>query len=100
MAIDQNVTRSEQPSFSLEDLYCEEEKWGDEDDVTSIPKSHVSGTEHHSSHVPPLLLLEQDLFWEDEELLCLFSKEKETHLASPNIENDPFLSAARREAVE
>jgi cyclin D3 len=47
-------------------------------------------------------LLEQDLFWEDEELLSLFSKEQEQQasVSVNNVASDPFLSRARQEAVE
>ncbi|CAK9136457.1 unnamed protein product [Ilex paraguariensis] len=47
-----------------------------------------------------MLLLEQDLFWEDEELLSLFSKEQQAHLCFDNVEADSSLLLARREAVD
>ncbi|KAL3538851.1 hypothetical protein ACH5RR_002217 [Cinchona calisaya] len=115
MALDQNVKHqqtqySEQQSFSLDDvLYCKEERWGDveeeEEDFLDVCESNngkINSPVHLSPPPPPQLLLEQDLFWEDEELLSLFSKEKETHVPN-NIEIDPFLlfsAAARRDAVE
>ncbi|XP_027105992.1 cyclin-D3-3-like [Coffea arabica] len=130
MAIEKNVHYHPQTqhqslqSFSLDALYCEEEKWGDveqegeedegvldvcESNTNAILKNNNNNgtaTNCPSSLFPPPLhlpLLEQDLFWEDEELLSLFSKEKETqHLASSGNANakDPVFSAARREAVE
>lgn len=47
----------------------------------------------------PRVLLDQDLLWEDEELASLFSKEERSGM-HPNLENDPSLADARREAVE
>lgn len=47
---------------------------------------------------PLFNLLEQDFFWEDEELISLFSKEKQTHLCFDHF--DPFLVMARKEAVD
>ncbi|XP_043712862.1 cyclin-D3-1 [Telopea speciosissima] len=80
-------------------LYCEEEHW-EEDGA----EEHLDKTESESSYISnntnspcllPLLLLEQELFWEDEELASLFSKELQTHLCI-----DPALASARREVVE
>ncbi|XP_038684819.1 cyclin-D3-1-like [Tripterygium wilfordii] len=49
-------------------------------------------------------LLKQDLFWEDEELLSLFSKEqeqqKQNYLKQDNLITDSSLFLARQEAVE
>lgn len=105
MAIENN-----EQSFLLDALYCEEEegKWGDlledeEEGVIINPlllSSEERATKSNSLLLLPLLLLEQDLFWEDEELLSLFSKEKETHCCFDNIGSDPFLCSARVDVVE
>ncbi|KAA8536223.1 hypothetical protein F0562_028701 [Nyssa sinensis] len=78
-------------SFLLDALYCEEEQWDEEE-----------GEERERSpSLLPLFLLEQDMFWEDEELLSLFSKEQQqTYLNFDSVETDSSLSEARREAVE
>ncbi|XP_060168187.1 cyclin-D3-1 [Lycium barbarum] len=93
MAIEHSEHQEASQSFLLDALYCEEqeEKWGDllDDD----------DDEEKSSSLMPLLLLEQDLFWEDEELLSLFSKEKETQCCFESLQNDPFLCSARVDAV-
>ncbi|XP_027347188.1 cyclin-D3-2-like [Abrus precatorius] len=47
----------------------------------------------------PLVLLHNDLFWEDEELVSLISKEGETHLCSRNLIVDGPLNGPRVEAV-
>ncbi|GFS35223.1 similar to CYCLIN D3;2 [Actinidia rufa] len=53
----------------LDALYCEEEHW------------------------------EEDLFWEEEELTSLLSKEQQNHLYN-HLETNPSLDFARREAIE
>ncbi|CAN4112165.1 unnamed protein product [Withania somnifera] len=97
MAIEHNEHQELSQSFLLDALYCEEqeEKWGDlleenEEGVIVNPKS---------DSLLPLLLLEQDLFWEDEDLLSLFSKEKETHCSFDSFGSDPFFRSARVDAV-
>ncbi|XVE49238.1 hypothetical protein DITRI_Ditri01bG0066600 [Diplodiscus trichospermus] len=95
-------------SFLLDALYCEEEKWEDEEDENDVGEvlQEESFRDCNNGRNPslfPLLLLEQDLFWEDEELLSLFSKEKHQHAAHlnrNNVETDESLAVARREAVE
>ncbi|KAK4437911.1 Cyclin-D3-1 [Sesamum alatum] len=93
----------ENPHKSLFDdaLYCEEEKWGDVvEEEEEEDESGVTLSNHDSLF--PLLLLEQDLFWDDEELHSLFCKEKETCLKPPTpitSRNHLSLSLARREAV-
>ncbi|GLU09205.1 hypothetical protein SLE2022_260780 [Rubroshorea leprosula] len=96
------------PSFLLDDLYCEEERWEDgeaEDDEAGevfqgeSPRSYSNGgcgSDKNASFFP-LLVLKQDLFWEDEELLSLFSKEQGSQYI---VEIDDAVSLARAEAVE
>lgn len=81
----------------LDALYCEEEetKWEDEEDDEreSVIINSVS--------LSPLLLLEQDLFWDDQQLQSLFSKERETSsCAAAAVKPTPSLSLARKESVE
>ncbi|KAL1564490.1 cyclin [Salvia divinorum] len=78
MAIEQTAEKS-----LVDALYCEEETWGgdvddNDDDTLSL-----------------LLLEQQDLFWEDEELQSLFSKETQTRPVSSHHS----LSPARKESV-
>lgn len=102
MAIQQNH------SFLLEDsLYCEEEQWEEEEEEEEVVVGIESlGEERESDNnlsLFHLLVLEQDLFWEDEELLSLFSKEQEIHLLNLDDNNgtaDSAISVARMEAVE
>ncbi|GFS40058.1 similar to CYCLIN D3;2 [Actinidia rufa] len=90
-------------SSLLDALYCEEEEQWEEEGEEGLEEGRERDNTHSSSGTNPsmfpLLLLEHhDLFWEDEELLSLFSKEQQTHL---NLDNtDSALSVARKEAVE
>lgn len=82
-------SREEQStSFLLDALYCEEEKWEDEEDEEQVEES--------PSFSSPLVLLQQDLFWEDEDLVTLFSKEEEQELTCLD---DVYLSTDRKQAV-
>ncbi|KAL3614244.1 cyclin [Castilleja foliolosa] len=107
MAVEQNPQKS-----LLDALYCEEEeeKWGDVDDdenedseitLMNNSKNPFNITQNNNNYnnnlsLFPLLLLEQDLFWDDEELQSLFTKEKETCIPKPSNET----GFARKEAVE
>ncbi|KAL2324212.1 hypothetical protein Fmac_023270 [Flemingia macrophylla] len=121
----------ENVSSVLDALYCDEVKWEDEDEDEEEEEVESDVTTHDDdtdTSLQPLLLLEQDLFWEDEELNSLFSKEKvqlqEVANANANAANtntntnnnnghdndkntnnvhvhlDSCLSQPRREAVE
>ncbi|KAF8410119.1 hypothetical protein HHK36_002641 [Tetracentron sinense] len=90
------------PLFLLDALYCEEERWEEEEDLDEEISENCNGNGTNTNTNPsllPLFLLEQDLFWEDDELLTLFSKEQQTHLKNL-LDSDPSLAVARREAVE
>ncbi|NP_001312137.1 cyclin-D3-1-like [Nicotiana tabacum] len=93
MGIQHNEHNQDQTqSFLLDALYCEEERWEEtiEDEIL----------EKEATLPLPLPLLEQDLFWEDEELLSLFTKEKETISNFETIKTDPLLCLSRKEAVK
>ncbi|OVA15900.1 Cyclin [Macleaya cordata] len=85
----------------FDSLFCEEERLEEEEESNEEQSSYGNnnGTTTNLSFLP-LLLLEQDMFWEDEELISLFSKEQQTHLIISNLESNPCLESARREAVE
>jgi len=86
------------PTFLLDALYCSEELWEEEE----AREDYLQEDDYYrNAHKPdPFpVLLEQDLFWDDEELISLFSKEQQNELYG-NIKTDPFLARARREAVE
>nr|QYW07128.1 cyclin D3-3 [Dimocarpus longan] len=97
-------------SFLLDALYCEEERWEDEEEEGGEGFGEViQGEDPKKTCLSPFLLLEQDLFWEDEELLSLFSKEKEQQAHFNLMSSHYFdkasscgggLALARGEAVE
>ena len=96
----------EQTPFSILDaLYCEEEKWEDDDENEEEHSRSFQGINNGGNETPfllPLLLLEQDLFWEDEELLSLFSKETEQtqEISEKNTMDLNDFSSSRNEAIE
>lgn len=115
---------NENVSSVLDALYCDEEKWEEEEGaeeglslISSEEGSDVTTntTTSSGSSLSPLLLLEQDLFWEDEELNSLFSKENiqqqayhdlnnnnnnnDKNSKNVNLDSSSF-SDPRREAVE
>lgn len=90
-------------SSFLNTLFCNEEQdhqWsledGDEDEVT---QNTLTGSS--DLHFPPLD--QQDLLWEDEELVSLFTKEQEQQTQTPCSftfdQTDPSVFLARKEAV-
>ncbi|OWM83703.1 cyclin-D3-1-like [Punica granatum] len=91
--------------FLLDALYCEEEqRWeeeGEEEGVEDAAAEDCIGNGRKPSSLLPLLLLEQDLFWEDEELLSLFSKEEAQQEESGlGTEQSVSSGSVRGEAVE
>lgn len=90
-------SREEQStSFLLDALYCEEEKWEDEEEEVEVEENSSFSSSSSSPTPSPFVLLQQDLFWEDEDLVTLFSKEEEQVL---NCLDDVYLSTDRKEAV-
>ncbi|KAJ8764417.1 hypothetical protein K2173_006157 [Erythroxylum novogranatense] len=87
------------PALVLDGLYCEE--GGFEDDSACFDgQIEIFEASVKKDSFLPLILLEQDLFWDDSELLSLLSKEKETHFDFGDVVCDEALMAARRDAVE
>ncbi|XP_047173504.1 cyclin-D3-1 [Vigna umbellata] len=124
MAIQQHnhqLQHNENVSSLLDALYCDEAKWEDEEEEEEEDEESDVTTNNDACNGPslfPLLLLEQDFFWEDQELNSLFSKEKLQHQqlygynidannnndacdsTNNNVRLDPSFSQPRREAVE
>ncbi|KAF8024607.1 hypothetical protein BT93_F1700 [Corymbia citriodora subsp. variegata] len=88
-----------QSTLLFDALYCTEEHWGEEDEEEGFASDGLLSDERDHRLLSPRVLLDQDLLWEDEELASLFSKEEPSGMHS-NLENDPSLADARREAVE
>lgn len=113
------LEHNENVSSVLDALYCDEGKWEDEEEEEE-DNEESEVTTNTGTSLFPLLMLEQDLFWEDEELNSLFSKEKVQHeeaygynnlnsdddnnnnnnTSNNNVHLDSCLSQPRREAVE
>lgn len=124
MAIQQQnhqLQHNDNVSSLLDALYCDEAKWEDEEEEEEEDEESDVTTNNDACNGPslfPLLLLEQDFFWEDQELNSLFSKEKLQHQQlygynihannnndacdsiNNNVHFDPSFSQPRREAVE
>ncbi|KAI5684507.1 hypothetical protein M9H77_05735 [Catharanthus roseus] len=78
-------------------LYCEEEHF-DEDFDEGFGSAFQEENETHKKH---FALLENDLVWEEDELLTLLSKEKENYFEpNNNIVSDGPLMVARKDAVK
>ncbi|KAE8665206.1 Cyclin-D3-2 [Hibiscus syriacus] len=77
---------------ALDALYCSEENWEDGEE-----SCFGNGVVNESNPFP--VLLEQDMFWEDDERSSLFSKEEQNQLFD-SVQADENLAKARREAVE
>lgn len=80
-------------------LYCDEERFDDvfEGGFSFGDENEDRGETHYKKQL--FTLLENDLFWEDDELVNLLSKEKETTLGCDSLFSDESLMVARKEAV-
>jgi cyclin D3 len=90
--------QQQSPSF-LDALLCEEQNTFQEDDSDANVTDSETCVENPSTKLQslPIVLLENDLFWEHDELVSLIFKEKETHLFSVIV--DGSLEDSRLEAV-
>ncbi|MCD7454995.1 hypothetical protein HAX54_026723 [Datura stramonium] len=89
-------------SVLLDGLYCEEDRFL-EDDLGEWSSLDVGNEKWVENVKKTLALLECDMFWEDDELATLLSKEKESHLGFQSFDrliSDGSLMAARREALD
>lgn len=85
------------PIFDV--LYCEEDRFLDDDDLGEWS----STLEQVGNNVKKTLpLLECDMFWEDDQLVTLLTKEKESHLGFDCLisDGDGFLVEVRKEALD
>lgn len=85
---------------NLEGLYCEEESWEDDEGLEEERENFEEQSGLAFSPLP-LTVSEHDLFWEEDELSSLLSKEQQrTHLIHSILKSDASLMASRREAVQ
>ncbi|KAK9667125.1 hypothetical protein RND81_14G234800 [Saponaria officinalis] len=78
-------------SCLFDELYCEEQNWDENDENEEIEYQN----QNENTFLQPIMLLNQDIFWEDEELKTLFLKEKQSVFNS-NVS----LINGRKESVE
>lgn len=99
-----NAQQQQNIAPALDPLYCSEEKWEDVTDHYLSEEEEgeaVSFISNNTTVITPNqfpVLLEQDLYWDDQELSSLLSKEEQNHL-HPKLQNNPSLANARRDAV-
>ncbi|XP_030958599.1 cyclin-D3-1-like [Quercus lobata] len=91
-----NAQIEENPTLLLDALYCSEEHW-EEDEQEEVEDNYHCNSYNKPNPFP--VLLEQDLYWDDEELISLFSKEQKNEVFE-SLNTDPYLAGARREAVD
>ncbi|XP_010688588.2 cyclin-D3-3 [Beta vulgaris subsp. vulgaris] len=108
-------------SFSIDDvLYCQEKHLEDDDDVDDDDDDNYSSFEESNydnittykndminfvnkhTQVPKLLFSEQDLYWENDELPTLLSKEEDFHKNHifKTLQSNPSLAKSRSEAID
>lgn len=93
MALFDDSQELQNPPMVLDALFCEEE--GFEEDLGENEEEEIAKKPH------PLVLLENDLFWEDDELGNLIAKEERAwfDFDGGDLSSDGTLMAARKEAV-
>lgn len=75
-------TQPKNPLFTLDGLYCEEEDLGD------------YGLRERSE------TCNENMYWEDDEVVCLLSKEREAFLGRSDLNSNGSLMVAGTEAIE
>ncbi|GAB4849015.1 hypothetical protein Ancab_003827 [Ancistrocladus abbreviatus] len=104
MASEEQESQSQNSSFLLDCLFCEEESsWDEEEDSALKCEGEHRGKCCQDIVKDPLSLLsfEDDSFEEeDDELAALLAKEEQTHLSMAAVIASKPLMVARREAVE
>ncbi|XP_028764149.1 cyclin-D3-3 [Neltuma alba] len=97
MALREEAQDLQDSSLFLDALLCEEH--GFDQESAEEEEVHDSDSAVRDPSSLPLNLLENDLFWEDAELVSLISKEGETHLNLDSLIADEPLQKAREDAV-
>ena len=101
------LSEEQNPVFLLDALYCSEEHLVDEQvsTVDYFPEEELVEDSFYSnvSSFKPIkapIFVEQDLFWDNEELISLLSKESEQDELQKPLQISPSLAGARREVVD
>ncbi|XVF59356.1 hypothetical protein PTKIN_Ptkin07bG0269000 [Pterospermum kingtungense] len=95
---EEETQQIQSPALVLDALYCEEEDFGEYSFEEN--RSEICCETLKKETFLPLIFIEHDLFWEDDELLSLMAKEKEAHLCYIDVNSDEVLVSARKEALE
>ncbi|KAJ6740382.1 CYCLIN-D3-2 [Salix purpurea] len=97
--LQEQETHRQSPALVRDGLYCEEEGFGE--DYSCGFDDEICDKNMKKEQTLSSVLLQEDLFWEENELLSLISKEKETHVRfDSGGSKDGSVMVARREAVE
>ncbi|KAF5463746.1 hypothetical protein F2P56_013886 [Juglans regia] len=87
------------PPMLLDALFCEEESFEEENGVEEDGSENTD--EKMKKHsLFRFVLVENDMAWDDDELVSLISKEGETHVCLRSLISDESLMVARKEAVD
>ncbi|KAI3922421.1 hypothetical protein MKX01_006110 [Papaver californicum] len=91
--------------YYLDALYCQEEQAWEEEVEETKDNDENSNIRNNNGFILPAFLMEQDLFWENDELMSLFTKEKEIISSYQDnlltkLESDPNLVRARKESIQ
>lgn len=89
--LDAQFLKNHPISALLDGLYCEEDRFLDDD---------LELEENDVNNKKTLPLFECDLFWEDDELATLLYKENESHLGFDGLISDGVLMEIRKEALD
>lgn len=99
----QEPNTQQNAALLLDALYCSEEHLEEEvrgdffQEEEEVDESYNYSNNTYKTSSP--IILEQDLFWENEELISLLSKEQQNELHT-TLQTDPSLAEARGDAVE
>ncbi|KAK8673128.1 hypothetical protein V6N13_111483 [Hibiscus sabdariffa] len=88
------------PPFIIDGLYCEEEEADLGESSFKDNGSENFGKTLKKETFLSFSFIDHDLFWEDDELLSLMSKEKETHRGYISVNSVEPLFLARKGALE
>ncbi|XP_041028368.1 cyclin-D3-2 isoform X1 [Juglans microcarpa x Juglans regia] len=87
------------PPMLLDALFCEEESFEEENGIEEDGNENTD--EKMKKHsLFRFVLVENDMAWDDDELVSLISKEGETHVCLRSLISDESLMVARKEAVD
>ena len=102
MALFDEAQELQDPPMALDALFCEEEGLEEDFGENGIEEEESENCDAFlkKQSFCPLVVLENDLFWEDDELSSLIKKEEQTHFCYSDLSSDEALMEARKEAVE